>query len=228
MALLSGQLGWVHLRLWGRTRFCRFAYIWLVVVPIAAKLLLPVAGTHEFHFLGKARTIEIGLPFSWLGFYMAAVAFTIAQGLYSWKCPPIVKSFVDFAAYRAVHRGNHYLTESLSQVGPALDSHHFEALNLQVYQTLKPTSQLIEYTPSPDKAQEEEHRNALILRWQETLANTSSDADISDLFSITISQASTTRQTWMWLSLAFFVVGTGIILFLLGQNFVAVIQLALR
>ena len=60
-------VGWLRLRHLGNSRLIATSYLWFVIVPVAVKLLLPIAGDHVLpaRWLGHPVSITIGLPFTW-------------------------------------------------------------------------------------------------------------------------------------------------------------------
>lgn len=74
-------------------------YIWIFIVPIAAKLL---SKTNEIIFLtifNYTFEVNLGLPFSWKMFYFSALFFTIATIIYQTRCPRLIKEYQNFSAY---------------------------------------------------------------------------------------------------------------------------------
>lgn len=98
-------LRWSHLSGWRNNRLIRTSYVWIVVVPLAAKALLPVAGEREFTILGASITVDLSLPFSWQVFFFMSLAFAAAQAIYAARCPHILRDYVDFASFRETQKG---------------------------------------------------------------------------------------------------------------------------
>ncbi|MCZ6691817.1 MAG: hypothetical protein O7H41_19700 [Planctomycetota bacterium] len=96
-------LRWSILRAWGRSRLIRTSFAWLLLVPVLARLLLPIAGDHTVSLLGQSWDIHIGLPFHWVAFYAAAVLFASAQTLYLLSCPEMPDQFENVADFMAKH-----------------------------------------------------------------------------------------------------------------------------
>lgn len=112
---------WSDLRGWGNSRLIRTSFAWLVIVPVAARLLRHVAGTHTFEVGGASLTFDIHLPFSWALFFFMALAFSIAQACYALACPPLVKRFASFREYRQQHLGNNLLKRHVVLQADILD-----------------------------------------------------------------------------------------------------------
>ncbi|KPK74071.1 MAG: hypothetical protein AMJ79_14750 [Phycisphaerae bacterium SM23_30] len=96
---------WSDLRGWGHSRLLQTSYIWIIIVPLAAKILLPIAGDHVFTVFGSRINIHFGLPFSWKLFYFMAISFTIALAFYTLRCPEMLRTYHTFREYRAEHKG---------------------------------------------------------------------------------------------------------------------------
>jgi hypothetical protein len=96
---------WSTLYDMGNSRLLRTSYVWLIVVPIAAKLLVGVNELLTFSVYGQEFQIEPGLPFSWKAFYFSSVSFSVAGLIYSFRCEGLAKHFRTFADYENEGRG---------------------------------------------------------------------------------------------------------------------------
>lgn len=89
MQLNSITPGWRVLKRYGSSKAIISSYLWIVVVPIAAKLL-PELNNFFSH---TEIDISLGLPFSWELFYYAAISFSISSYIFSTHCPFINMKF---------------------------------------------------------------------------------------------------------------------------------------
>ena len=103
--IATSATNWATLRAWGNSRLIKSAYLWLIIVPIVAKLMHPLAGTHTMTVGNVPFKFTVGLPFSWVLFYFMAIVFAVAQLLYSLGCPEIVKKWADGGEYQRNHPG---------------------------------------------------------------------------------------------------------------------------
>jgi len=88
---------WSSLRSLGNNRIIKTSYLWLFIVPIVAKLIQEFPSQFK---ITDDLILTLGLPFSWHMFYFAAVCFTFASILYSWKCPPLIRDYADWSEYK--------------------------------------------------------------------------------------------------------------------------------
>lgn len=100
---------WAGLRRLGSSRAVRSSYVWFALVPLAARLLAPLAAGHDVTLFGATFTLEVALPFTWQVLFFSATAFALAQLLYSLRCPPIVRHYAHFADYKAAHSPSTFL-----------------------------------------------------------------------------------------------------------------------
>lgn len=107
---------WTTLRRWGRSRLLATSYIWLIFVPLAAKIMEPLAGKHDFHIFGSTFNLHLALPFSWTWFYAMALFFATAQAIYFIRCPSFIREFESFRDYRAQHAGNQLIAQQFGQL----------------------------------------------------------------------------------------------------------------
>lgn len=76
----------------------RTTWIWLIIVPLAAKLIAVLPD--EIVLLGVPVNLkDVSLPFSWKVFYFSTIAFTGATVIYALRCPRIIKRYPDFASF---------------------------------------------------------------------------------------------------------------------------------
>lgn len=100
---------WGNLKWLGNSRLVKTSYLWFVVVPLFAKLLLPFAGEHAVNVPwihgGKELQVTVGLPFSWKMFWFMSVAFLVGRVVYYFACPEVVQKYSTYGEYRADHAG---------------------------------------------------------------------------------------------------------------------------
>lgn len=104
------MLKWSQIVSIGRSRLVQSAYIWLFLVPIAARAF---QFTDSPIIIGVDDQIEISLklPFSWQLFYAAASLFTFGHCLYIFSCPAIVRDFENYMDFKNKGHGIVYLHE---------------------------------------------------------------------------------------------------------------------
>lgn len=129
---------WADLRSFGNSRLIRTSYIWLFLVPAAAKVLDPL--TEMPLSLAKLGIIEepvvLHLPTAWAAFYFMSLAFAVAQTIYYFRCPQLVKQFTSYGEYEAAHKGFGVLRTILVRMITDWRWHEVEALDYRVARTL--------------------------------------------------------------------------------------------
>ena len=98
-------------------RVVKSMYIWLVLVPIAAKATAKIDGLKNLMIFGEEFVVEVGLPFSWEVFYFSAWAFVLGNVLVIWKCPKIVLENADYASFKAQGKGRTHLFRYWEEIG---------------------------------------------------------------------------------------------------------------
>lgn len=89
---------WQTLESIGNNKLIKSTYIWIVIIPILAKLLEKIPMNSEIIF-GNIH-ISLTLPFSWQLLYFSALIFAIATALFSLFCPPLISKFSDIQEYK--------------------------------------------------------------------------------------------------------------------------------
>jgi hypothetical protein len=81
------------------TTFVRSNYVWLGLVPAAAKILQDFGDRVVLSIGGESIELVTQLPFSWQLFFWGAVAFVVAHVTYWLSCPELIRKFRDFEDY---------------------------------------------------------------------------------------------------------------------------------
>ncbi|HRE80192.1 MAG TPA: hypothetical protein PLN52_04045 [Opitutaceae bacterium] len=83
---------WSALNALGTSKLVNSSFIWLALIPFLSRVLGAVQEwTHQCQ----------SLPLSFVAFYFAAFSFSIAAGIFLWKCPTIAKIAPDFGVFNA-------------------------------------------------------------------------------------------------------------------------------
>lgn len=109
---------WTHLNSLGRNKILKSSYVWIVVVPVVAKLFSVLEETLTFTILNAEITLKFALPFSWQMLYLSAVFFGIGSLIYSRFCPEIVAKYDSLSDFTAEGKGIKQLRESFLKVTP--------------------------------------------------------------------------------------------------------------
>lgn len=98
------------------SRMMRASYIFLTVIPLATKALLPIQGTIAVPFLNRELQVAIALPFTWWLLFIAACFGSLAGIVYAIRCPSLIKRFPDFPTYEGSKRGTRMLARTVDEI----------------------------------------------------------------------------------------------------------------
>ena len=115
---------WEGLNRLGKSRLLQSSYVWLLIVPMAAKGLSTINDPIVFTGIGEGLRISVTLPFSWKLFYFSAVAISVAGLIYTCACPELIRNFTTFREFQSEGRGLDYLRSYAAR----LEQFHFEGL----------------------------------------------------------------------------------------------------
>ena len=95
---LSAASLWSGLAVFGNNIIVKRMYIWLLVTPVAVKIL---HATNEWLVITSENSDfnAIVLPFSWYRFFFAALFFTIANIVFSARSPKIIKNYRNYGEF---------------------------------------------------------------------------------------------------------------------------------
>lgn len=86
-------------------------YIWIFIVPIAAKLLSKIQDIVTVKIFEYTFQVPMSLPFSWKVFYYSALCFALANIIYSFRCPKLIKENPNYTTFRNEGRPEWHLSE---------------------------------------------------------------------------------------------------------------------
>ena len=92
-------MDWLKISEIGNSKLVKTMLIWLFLTPILAKSLAPINSIH-FGFLEENKNINLSLPFSWEIFFFCALAFTIANIIYIYKCPILIRKYKNYSDFK--------------------------------------------------------------------------------------------------------------------------------
>lgn len=141
---LDSLTSWRHLKSAARLPFVGSMYIWIFLVPIAAKALENIPETGAFTIFGQDMQLNLSLPFSWVVFYFSALAFAVANFVFKVGCPSIIQENDSFSDFKASRKGITHLDKYLFEAGmnweglrQALereDEHFHDNMQIEVYE----------------------------------------------------------------------------------------------
>jgi hypothetical protein len=102
---------WSFVQKLGRNKLLASSYIWLIIVPIFAKLLVQVESLIELTNIAAGLVIDLTLPFSWKVFYCATLLFSISGPVYSLCCPKLIQSVQSYGDFKQQGLNGFYLKE---------------------------------------------------------------------------------------------------------------------
>jgi len=109
-------MNWVELKRIAELRFIKSMYIWLFIVPITAKALSKLKETMDITVFGVQFELVTSLPFSWVFFYFSAFLFVLANAIYFWHCPKIVKETENYADFQSKGMDHYHLFAYASNI----------------------------------------------------------------------------------------------------------------
>lgn len=114
---------WTELAILGENRLVKSSYIWLIIVPITAKLIRELPYPLYVNMGNENFQFKLSLPFSWQLFFFAALSFSIANVIFSFYRPLFTK-FKDYGDFKNQGRTSKFLQSCL------LKLRHSNSINL--------------------------------------------------------------------------------------------------
>ncbi len=108
---------WSNLKKTQDLKIFQSMYVWLLIVPIFAKLFEHIRESTTIVLFSSTFTISLTLPFSWKVFYFSSLCIVFANVLYQVFCPTIIKDHVNYSHFKAEGKGVRQLEKYASLTG---------------------------------------------------------------------------------------------------------------
>lgn len=102
-------LSWETAAQVGNLKFVRSMYIWIIIVPIAAKSMSLIKIPTDFGHLVPGLKFELSLPFSWQLFFASAFMFSVSNLIFIAFCPEIIRRYKNYSEFLNDGRDHVYL-----------------------------------------------------------------------------------------------------------------------
>jgi hypothetical protein len=110
------KLNWDQLRPIQNNKIVNSLYIWLVIVPVAAKLLSKIENELTITLGNQDIVLDMRLPFSWELFFFSALCFVVGNILYLMFCPAIIKDHTNYGNFKEVGGTDAHLSDYRDQI----------------------------------------------------------------------------------------------------------------
>ena len=102
-------MDWSRLKSIANIRFVKSMYIWIFIVPVLATALSKVEDLVNVTVFGYSFELVTQLPFSWIAFFFSAFLFVIANAVYFYHCPNIIKEHSDYSDFTTHGKTKYHL-----------------------------------------------------------------------------------------------------------------------
>lgn len=209
-------MNWLQVSDVGNSKIVKSMMIWMLVTPIFAKALSSV-NSINISFLETDNNILLNLPFSWQVFFFCALSFTIANLIYSFKCPPLIKKYKYFSDFESNDNSLYLLINYLNdEISENIVRQNFLEIGVIV----------AKYTPLIDIAKEWTSNDTSNVNWKKGIDSLkhSEVANMPDIFASLRVLLAKFYPNWVKACLFFYglgFVGIGIVIV---QNIIYVLR----
>jgi len=214
------RIRWSDVRALGQNRLVRSSFVWIAIVPAAARIALSLKERVTDPPWAKGMVESLHLPFSWQLLFWAAVCFTFGTVVYDRRCPAIVRDHADLGSFQRAGMGTGHALDYAEEVaGPKLLDN--KEPNQPTYRR-RVGSMYIVTRPHP---QFDEGRD----EFAEVDPDGSIGIGLTDdsAFWRTMHAADSHRPRWLRATVALYAVGVGLAVFVFLQNVWWVLVVAL-
>lgn len=100
---------WSQIGVIGQNPVVKTSYLWLLLVPLVAKLLEAADRAVKLRIFGADVQLALHLPFRLVMFYSAALAFTAGAVVFAVFCPGAIKRYKSYAEFERTGIGDDIL-----------------------------------------------------------------------------------------------------------------------
>jgi len=204
---------WSSQRVISNSKIVKSSFIWLIIVPFAAKALSKLDDVIELTIFGGVFKFSTVLPFSWQLLFFAACFFTLAGIIYSIYCPEIVKFYKNYSQFEADGKTRKQINHAFKAItwdDPKSEFH--EAYISDVEQFLRSYHKYSMENYRRDE-NEKEHRKLILFERSDLWTG-----DTNDAFYFVYSVSDMLRQGFIVASLALYICGFACILAIAIEN----------
>ncbi|EGR1505114.1 hypothetical protein ACV8VM_004632 [Vibrio parahaemolyticus] len=192
-------MNWLVLSEIKRSKVVSSMLIWMLITPILAKMLGSINAIN-LSFIETDGNFTLSLPFSWQVFFFCALFFTIANLIFSYKCPSLIGKYQNYAQFQE-------RDDSLYLLIGELSSHFNERVVKENF--LEIGVIVSKYTPSEVIVREWTSDDTSNVNWRKGVDSLSHAEAIykPDIFSSTRTLVSKFYPFWIKLCLFFYTLG---------------------
>ncbi|ELJ8483742.1 hypothetical protein RUK26_003377 [Vibrio cholerae] len=192
-------MNWLVLSEIKRSKIVSSMLVWMLITPILAKVLGSVNAIN-LSFIDTDGAFTLSLPFSWQVFFFCALFFTIANLIFSFKCPTLISKYQNYSQFQEQDDSLYLLIGQLNDHlnGPIVRDNFLEIGVI-----------VSKYTPSKDIAREWTSDDTSMVNWRKGIDSLRhSEATYKpDVFSSTRTLLSKFYLNWVKVCLFFYSLG---------------------
>jgi hypothetical protein len=121
MINMSIEFCWSQLDKIRKIKIISSMYIWVFIVPIAAKILSMTSDVATITIFEYTFDVNLALPFSWKMFYFSALFFATATLIYQIRCPRLVKEYPTYSDFEVEGKPEWHLRPYAKDIGFGFD-----------------------------------------------------------------------------------------------------------
>lgn len=103
------MVNWDLVKSIGDSRALKSSFLFVLIVPIFAKLLLNIPDKIVVPLFNVAWELGLTLPFSWVLFFYASLACSIGNLIYLFRCPEVVKNYKEHSDFDKHNRNGIFI-----------------------------------------------------------------------------------------------------------------------
>ena len=228
---LLSKLTWSDLSGLAKNKIVNRTYIYLIIVPIIAKLFSQVKSPVIIEYGKTYIVLNLELPFNWVLFYLSALCFSLGTVIYYWKAPSIVKENNSYGEFENNRKTFAHIFNYYSQLGirntkqeELPESIESQWLRLMADANILGAVQLLQdYIRNINPINAEKINGVIRLLWSKKHKYPQEINQTS--FWMLFRYGNRTNTNFIYLSFILFLIGLLLILYIIIESFITVVNL---
>lgn len=218
------ELNWSLLNSFGKMRFSKSSYYYLVIIPILVKLTEFLDNPFTLILGENSIKLNLELPFSWYLFYFGAISIAIGTFIYQVFCPNFIKKFQNHGQFLEAGESDNYLSQIERQYANSKKVRGFSVFSEPYLTETKTHTKEFDRPIKRKGITLEVKKEVQEYTTQEYKTNIKYQEERKNYFNDLYAIVNNFNKSLIWIALIAYVVGFSSFLFVIIQNIVFVIN----
>lgn len=212
-------INWKLISVFGKNKVINRSFIYLILVPMLAKLFSKIQSPIELSLGGEIMKINFVLPFSWKLFFFSALVFTLGAIIYNLFAPSIIKDNNSLGDFLNDRKSSTHLVKYRDEIG--INERQMGEYGVNIFDLLNELIDLSSYRDNKNITE-----IGIYFYTQRPIFDSQfrNDSNLNTNFWMLYNYANESRKIAIILSMFFYILGFIMILIVFIQSVIEVIK----